>query len=157
MNLNSLEKIGIDEKVVCYHNISNLLWKKIVLVWKQKNIVNLENITNSRPKGLEFANFFLNSLFLILITVLLFFLTLEQFFLTVRQNNYGNKIPLYFKSFLQVSNNLWNVLASLSASSRKCDVQVLRHTIQCQYIGLSRLNLILFSNISTADPWPKTS
>ena len=34
--LNSLEKIGIDEKVICYHNISNLLWKKIVLVWEKK-------------------------------------------------------------------------------------------------------------------------
>ena len=31
------EKIGIDEKVICYHNISNLLWKKDVLcVWKEK-------------------------------------------------------------------------------------------------------------------------
>ena len=30
------EKIGIDEKVICYHNISNLLWKKDVLcVWKR--------------------------------------------------------------------------------------------------------------------------
>ena len=32
----TLEKIGIDEKVICYHNISNLLWKKDVLcVWKK--------------------------------------------------------------------------------------------------------------------------
>ena len=32
-----LEKIGIDEKAICYHNISNLLWKKDVLsVWKEK-------------------------------------------------------------------------------------------------------------------------
>ena len=33
------EKIGIDEKVICYHNISNLLWKKDVLsAWKKKGI-----------------------------------------------------------------------------------------------------------------------
>ena len=25
----TLEKIGIDEKVICYHNISNLLWKRL--------------------------------------------------------------------------------------------------------------------------------
>ena len=57
----NLEKIGTDEKVICYHNISNLLWKKDVLcVWKK---MNLKNITNSRPFGLEFANFFLDSLF----------------------------------------------------------------------------------------------
>jgi len=32
-----LEKIGIDEKVICYHNISNLLWEKDVLcAWKRK-------------------------------------------------------------------------------------------------------------------------
>ena len=31
------EKIGIDEKVICYHNISNLLWEKDVLcAWKRK-------------------------------------------------------------------------------------------------------------------------
>ena len=33
------EKIGIDEKVICYHNISNLLWKKDVLsAWKKKGV-----------------------------------------------------------------------------------------------------------------------
>ena len=53
----SLEKIGIDEKVICYHNISNWLWKKMFYSVRNKN---LENITNSRPYGLEFANFFLN-------------------------------------------------------------------------------------------------
>ena len=53
------EKIGIDEKVIYYHNISNLMWKKDVLsAWKKKG--NLKKITNSRPYGLEFANFFLN-------------------------------------------------------------------------------------------------
>ena len=57
----TLEKIGIDEKVICYHNISNLLWKKDVLCVRKK--VNLKNITNSWPYGLEFANFFLDSLF----------------------------------------------------------------------------------------------
>ena len=33
----TLEKIGIDEKVICYHNISNLLWEKDVFcAWKRK-------------------------------------------------------------------------------------------------------------------------
>ena len=33
-----LEKIGIDKKVVCHHNISNLLWKKDVLcAWKRES------------------------------------------------------------------------------------------------------------------------
>ena len=33
----TLEKIGIDEKVICYHNISNLLWKKMFFVFGNKN------------------------------------------------------------------------------------------------------------------------
>ena len=37
ISLSNLEKIGIDEKVICYHNISNLLWEKDVLcAWKRK-------------------------------------------------------------------------------------------------------------------------
>ena len=33
----TLEKIGIDKKVICYHNISNLLWKKDVLCVRNKS------------------------------------------------------------------------------------------------------------------------
>ena len=33
----NLEKIGTDEKVICYHNISNLLWKKDVLCVRKKS------------------------------------------------------------------------------------------------------------------------
>ena len=37
ISLSNLKKIGIDEKVICYHNISNLLWEKDVLcAWKRK-------------------------------------------------------------------------------------------------------------------------
>ena len=59
--------------------------------------MNLKNITNSWPYGLEFANFFLDSLF---------FLTLEQFFLTVREINYGNKIPFLTYYLLDMGQKL---------------------------------------------------
>ena len=70
----TLEKIGTDEKVICYHNISNLLWKKDVLcVWKQKWISKTLQILGLTASNLQ--TFFL---------IHFFFLTLEQFFLTVR-------------------------------------------------------------------------
>ena len=57
ISLSNLEKIGIDEKVICYHNISNLLWEKDVLcAWNLQTFFSIH----------------------------FFFLTLEQFFLTVR-------------------------------------------------------------------------
>ena len=66
----ALGKIGIDEKVICYHNISNELWKKIVQVGRKKISKTLQIL------GLKASN--LQTFFSI------FFLTLEQFFLTVR-------------------------------------------------------------------------
>ena len=85
ISLSNLEKIGIDEKVICYHNISNLLWEKDVLcAWKRKWISKTLQI-----RGLTAS--YLQTFFSI------FFLTLEQFFLTVRLNNYGNKIPFFSK------------------------------------------------------------
>ena len=80
----NLEKIGIDEKVICYHNISNLLWKKDVLCVRKKSesqkhySSDLKNFANSRPSASNFKSFSQS---------------LEQFFLTVGQNNFGNKIP----------------------------------------------------------------
>merc|ERR1711956_10383 len=47
----TLEKIGIDEKVICYHNISNLLWKKDVLcVWKKNESQKHYKFSAFRPR-----------------------------------------------------------------------------------------------------------
>ena len=72
ISLSNLEKIGIDKKVICYHNISNLLWEKDVLcAWKRKWISKTLQILGRTASNLQ--TFFS-----------IFFLTLEQFFLTVR-------------------------------------------------------------------------
>ena len=66
-----LDTLGIDKKVVCYHNISNLLWKKDVLcVWKEKWISKTFLAASNLQKifSIQFS-----------------FLTLEQIFSTVSQ------------------------------------------------------------------------
>ena len=46
-----LEKIGTDEKVICYHNISNILWKKDVLcVWKKSESQKHYKFSPLRPR-----------------------------------------------------------------------------------------------------------
>ena len=72
---------------ICYHNISNQLWKKLFQCKENKISKTLQIL------GLTASN--LQTFFSI------FFLTLEQFFLTLRQNNYGNKIPFLYKLFLK--------------------------------------------------------
>ena len=55
-------KIGFCSKyswvqmVFCYHNCSNVLWEKIVLVWGKKS-ESRKKFANSRPKGREFVMF----------------------------------------------------------------------------------------------------
>ena len=74
ISLSNLEKIGIDEKVICYHNISNLLWEKDVLcAWKRKWISKTLQILGLTASNLQTFS-----------SIHFFFLTLEQFFLTVR-------------------------------------------------------------------------
>ena len=46
----------ISEMVFCYHNCSNVLWEKIVLVWGKKS-ESRKKFANSRPKGREFVMF----------------------------------------------------------------------------------------------------
>ena len=95
ISLSNLEKIGIDEKVICYHNISNLLWEKDVLcAWKRKWISKTLQILGLRPRICKTFSWLT---FLDLITLEKFKITLEQIFLTVGQNNYCNKIPFLNK------------------------------------------------------------
>ena len=74
ISLSKIGKIGIDEKVICYHNISNLLWKKMFFVFGNKN----ESQKNYKFSAFQPRICKLFSRFTF------FFLTLEQFFLTVR-------------------------------------------------------------------------
>ena len=57
LGLGKKEKLSgkfADRLVFCYHNCSNVLWEKIVLVWGKKL---RKKFANSRPYGLEFVMF----------------------------------------------------------------------------------------------------
>merc|ERR1712129_413442 len=86
----NLEKIGIDEKVIVTIIFLTYCGKKMFFVFGKK--MNLKNITNSRPLILEFANFFLDSLFFPHTRTIFSHSTLEQLW-------EQNTISVYFLLF----------------------------------------------------------
>ena len=98
----------------------------------------LKHFANSRPSASNFKSFSWS---------------LEQFFLTVGQNNFGNKIPLFFPSCaafcccLSADSITWNSIGNTQPStlpSWSYRAEVMRHT---QIKSLSETNNFFAKNI----------
>ena len=93
-SVNNFAAFILSKKLVfCYHNCSNVLWEKIVLVWGKKL---RKMFANSRPQGRELVMF---SRF--------YFLALEQFFPQLVRNIMVTDYFLVYSYFFQCEEKKW--------------------------------------------------